>query len=312
MIICAICEKPFNNANGLSKHIFNQHKDISKKSYYDTFIKEREPICYCGKEKRFRDLGAGYGKYCSIECRNNSETFGSYIRDRSVGKKQSKETIEKRIRNTFQVEKEEKRKSTMMEKYGVDNPSKIDEIKEILSKKITGRKNPRKLDQQEKIINAKRKNGTIRHSKETIEKIRKSVNVRYQSDDPPVTLSENNHKNHQTGYFNGQFYRSSYERRFMEYCYENDIKYESAETKFFRLSYMDGDKKRWYYPDFYLEKYDVVIEIKPSGLLTNDTVLYKINEGMKHYRFVVIDEEFLYNLDELFEELESEHLYLID
>jgi hypothetical protein len=311
MVICAICKKQFDNVNGLAKHITNQHKETSKKSYYDAFISDVKPICYCGREKRFRGLGVGYGKYCSQECRNNSETFKAALSNANKGKKQSKETVEKRIRNTDQLKREEKRKSTMIEKYGVDNPTKINEVKEKLSKKFTGRKTPRKPGQQEKILAAKRKNGTMRHTKETIEKIRKSVNARYQSDDPPITLSENNHKNHKTGYFNGQFYRSSYERKFMEYCYGNGIKYESAETKDFRLSYTDGVKTKWYYPDFYLEKYDVVVEIKPSGLLTDDTVLSKMNVGMRNYRFVVIDEEILSNLDELFEELENEYLYLI-
>ena len=312
MVICAICKRGFNSANGLAKHISNRHKEISKENYYNLYISEVSPICYCGSNKKFRGIGQGYGKYCSVVCSTGSESFKFAAKNANKGKKQSKETIEKRIKNTDQLKKETKRKSTMLGKYGVDNPTKITEVRKKISEKNIGKKAPRSAEHQKKIIESKRKNGTICHTKETIEKIRKSVNTIYQSNNPPVTISENNHKNHRTGYFHGQFYRSSYEKRFMEYCYENGIKYETAETKNFRLPYIDGAKTKWYYPDFYLERYDVVVEIKPSGLLSGDTVLSKINAGMKKYRFIVIDEESLNNLDELFEDLENEYLYLVD
>jgi len=107
------------------------------------------------------------------------------------------------------------------------------------------------------------------------------------------------------------YYRSSYELRFMEYCFANKIDYQSAENKEFRLEYIVEGKRHWYYPDFYLEKYDCVIEIKPESLLTNDTVLNKISTGMQNYRFFVITEEELENLDDFFEELEDEYFYTV-
>lgn len=308
MIKCQICNVNFNNKNGLAKHISNSHKETSKEEYYEKFISEIDSTCICGNKKKFRGIGEGYRQYCSVKCRSNNTKPAKYWE----GKKQPKEMVEKRIKNTDQLKKEKSRKHSSLVKYGVDNPSKVKEIRDKISLSNTGKELPRKPGQQQKIINARKINGTLHHTEETKEKIRNSVMEVYQSDNPPITISENNHKNHKTGYFNGIFYRSSYELRFMEYCYKNNIKFVSAENKDFRLKYTMNEKNHWYYPDFYLEKYDVVIEIKPISMLTNEAVLNKINTGMQNYRFFVITEEELANLDDFFMELENEHFYLIE
>lgn len=307
MVKCEICKRDFNNINGLGKHITKSHKEFSKEEYYIKFINEKDSFCVCGSKKKFRGLGEGYRQYCSVKCRSDNIEPTSYWK----GKKQPKEMVDKRIKNTDQLKKEEKRKQSTFFKYGVDNPSKTEKVKNKISLSNVGRKCPRTPGHQQKIIYSRKNNGTLNHTKSTIEKIRNSVNAVYQSDNPPITISENNHKNHKTGYFNGIFYRSSYELKFMEYCHKNNIEFESAETKKFRLSYTVDEKKKWYYPDFYLEKYDCVIEIKPNGMLTNETVLNKINVGMQNYRFFVITEEELENLDNFFEELENEYICIV-
>jgi hypothetical protein len=287
--------------------VYHAHKNISKEEYYNRFIHIENSICVCGEKKKFRGFSEGYRKFCSVKCRSKNVPPTKYWQ----GKKQPDAIIQKRIKNTDQSEKEKTRKQTMLLQYGVDNPSKINTIKEKISKSNTGKKTPRKPNQQEKIIQSKAKNGTLKHAEETKRKISESVQKVYQSDDPPVTISENNHKNHKTGYFNGIFYRSSYELAFMTHCYKNGIEFISAENKDFRLKYIVNGKNHWYYPDFYLEKYDAVIEIKPNSMLTNEAVLNKINAGMQNYRFFVITEEELASLDNFFEELENEYLYLV-
>lgn len=297
MITCRICNANFNKKNGLAKHVSNSHKETSTEEYYANFINEIDSFCICGNKKKFRGIGEGYRQYCSVKCRSSNVEPTKYWE----GKKQPKEMVEKRIKNTDQLKKEESRKRSFLIKYGVDNPSKLEEVKNKISVSNTGKKNPRKSDQQQKIINSRKRNGTLNHTEETKEKIRNSVNLVYQSENPPVTISENNHKNHKTGYFEGMFYRSSYELVFMEYCYKNGIEIISAENKDFRLKYAVDGKNHWYYPDFYLEKYDAVIEIKPNSMLTNEAVLNKINVGMQNYRFFVITEEELADLDNFFE-----------
>ena len=103
MAICKICEREFNSINGLSKHLYNQHK-IEKEDYYNKHIGIMSSICKCGNKKIFRNLGEGYREYCSIKCRSN------YLQPNSPwkGKKQPKEMIEKR-------------RNTIFERYGVSN-----------------------------------------------------------------------------------------------------------------------------------------------------------------------------------------------
>lgn len=300
MIECKICNKIFKNLNSLGKHLYNSHSNITAEEYYVTHIGKVSNVCICGNRKKFRNLGEGYREYCSVKCRSNNTEPARYW----AGKKQPEEMIKKRISNTDQALKESKKVENNLKKYGVSNVAQIPEVRNTLSLSGLGRKNPRKDGQQQKIIDAKIRNGTNKHTSESKEKIRNSLNKLYSSDNPPVTLSENNHKNHITGYFNGLFYRSSYELRFMKYCDKNNIDFISAENKTYRCPYEDVEgKRRWYYPDYYLPKYNIVIEIKPASMLTNENVQRKISAGKMHHNLIVVDESVLENLDMLFEEL---------
>ena len=104
MICCHICKKEFDGYNGLAKHIFNSHKEINKEQYYVTYINEISSVCICGKKKKFRSLSEGYRRFCSCKCRiHNIETTAAW-----EGKKQPQSMIDKR-------------RNTMIERYGVAN-----------------------------------------------------------------------------------------------------------------------------------------------------------------------------------------------
>ena len=298
-MICEICKIETKTFATLGLHIYHYHPEVSKKHYYDTFINKVSSICYCGKEKKFRGLGEGYREYCSQMCCHNSDTIREQRSLKASGKKQTKETIDKRIKNTDQKKKEQTRQITMMEHYGSLTVFFEPELRSNrISKALKDKKHTK--EHHEKVIESKRKNGTINHSEETKKNISVSVNKVYQSDDPPITTSQNNNKNHKQGYTHGYYYRSSYEQKFIEYCIENNIELESAETKEFRLQYEYDGKKKWYYPDFYLPQYDVVVEIKPIGLLTNDQIQCKIVSVGCHYPYSLITEEELEDLNEYF------------
>lgn len=300
MIECKICKKECKNFNSLGKHLHHSHPNVSSEDYYLEHIGKANPTCICGCKKKFRGFSEGYREFCSVKCRSNNIEPTRYW----SGKKQPEDMIARRVSNTDQVEKEAIKAKNNMEKYGVSNVSQLAEVKAMLSVSARGRKNPRKDGHQQKIIESKTRNGTSKHSEDSKQKIRDSINRVYSSDDPPITLSENNHKNHVTGYFNGMFYRSSYELRFMQYCDKNNIVFLSAENKEYRCPYEDVDgKKRWYYPDYYLPDYDVVIEIKPASMLKIENVQRKITAGHKRHNLIVVDETVLENLDSLFEGL---------
>ena len=120
---CKICNKEFEKLKGLSVHFNNSH-NLKNKEYYDSFlIKENDGKCIiCNSKTTFRNIGVGYLKHCSMNCRDKNKNIK---RDFWTGKKQSKKTINERIKNTDQTKKESNRKKTMLEKYGVEIQSRI-------------------------------------------------------------------------------------------------------------------------------------------------------------------------------------------
>jgi len=302
MVVCSICKKQFKNYNGLSKHIHNSH-ETGKEEYYNTYIKEVSKHCkFCGKEKTFRGMNEGYRTYCSVTCRSKDLEPTRYWQ----GKKQSKDTIKKRVQNTDQSLKEYNRKQTMIQRYGVDNPSMLPEVKEIISKKLNGRKRPRSKEHQNKIIEAKKKNDTLSHALPTRKRIIDSLNSYYQEgDDQCVTVTKlpSNGKGHKTGYHNDILYRSSYELKFLHFCEKYGIIVVSCESKEYRVRYHYEGKQRWYYPDFYLPQYDLCVEVKPKSMI-NEQVVAKQNAAKLVYsNYKVINEDHLIEERKLYEYL---------
>ena len=108
MAPCKICNKEFKNINGLAKHIFHTHSDITREEYYQLYVNTESKLCCCGKIKKFRDLGIGYLKHCSQECLKNDPIFKQKHREAKSGLVQTPETIKKR-------------QKTIEDRYGVSN-----------------------------------------------------------------------------------------------------------------------------------------------------------------------------------------------
>lgn len=281
METCKICDKEFKNLKSLTTHANAKH-DLPAKEYYDKYMrKEGEGECaVCGKETTYRNVGNGYLKTCSVECRNISDEYRDKQSKAKKGNKQSKETIDKRIKNTNQTNKEKTRKQTMLDKYGVDNPSKLDSIRKILSKKNKGKILVRTDDWQNNIIESKRKNGTLKHSDKTKKKISDKLNKFYSLNlDREKYIIHSNNVNHLSGWYNGLYFRSSLELSFLV---KNQGKFfSSCENDEHKIVYDDNGKQRVYYPDFTDGK--IVYEIKPTGLLDTHINKLKIQEGIKVY-----------------------------
>jgi len=281
METCEICKETFNNLKDLSTHLNFRHS-ISSKEYYDKYlINSDEGKCsVCSGETTYRGLGVGYLKTCSLECRNLSKEFREKQSKAKKGKKQSKETIEKRIKNTNQTKKEGNRKQTMIDKYGVDNPTKLNSVKKILSEKNKGRGLPRTDEWQNNIIKAKRNNGTLKHSDETKNKIRNTLNKHYSENlDREKYISKSNNINHLSGWYNGLYFRSSLELSFL--VNNHDKVFLSCENNKYKIIYNDNGKQRVYYPDFTYG--ELIYEIKPTSLLDTHINKLKIQEGIKVY-----------------------------
>lgn len=150
---CMLCESEFKNINGLSKHIVFSHKETTKEEYYNRYIGISQKICVCGSEKKFRNLSDGYLNHCSQKCSSKNREPTKYWE----GKKQPKEMVELRVKNTDQVSKQKARESTLVERYGDKNYNNP----EAISKGNTGKTMPpRTKEHSRKIIESKRKNGT--------------------------------------------------------------------------------------------------------------------------------------------------------
>lgn len=294
MAQCKICKKDFKSTHSFSGHL--KHHNLTKKEYYDLHKQPEEGKCkVCKKETTFR--GTHYLKYCSRECVDLCPEIRLDRSERRKDKKQNPEVIEQRIKNTDQTKKEAKRQQTLIERYG--DPKLPFRVKR---KPTTKPSKPRTPEWSRKIIESKRRNGTLKHKESTKLKIKKYLEDLHESDDAPLYVSSKpNSKKYIQGYINNIFYRSSYEKFFIEYCVKNNISIETAETKEFRVRYFDETgKMRWYYPDFYLEDYDMIVEIKPLTMIGVLNNIEKMDSAAKKHSFAIITEEELENLDEFF------------
>jgi hypothetical protein len=309
METCKICNESFKNLKSLSAHFNIKHK-LSSKEYYDKYlIKDGDGKCsVCNNETTYRNLGVGYLSNCSTKCRGLNKNIK---RDTNKGKKQSKETIEKRIKNTNQIIKEENRKKTMLNKYGFDNPTKISHIKDKMSKSLTGKKQNRTEEWQKNIINSKKKNGTLKHTDETKNKISNSVNTHYLNNlDREKYITTSDKTKHLSGWYKGLYFRSSLELSFL--INNKDIVFKSCETNKYGIKYEINNKIKIYYPDYTDGEY--IYEIKPTNLLNFSNNPIKINTGKKYYgeKYKVITEkESPYVTKELiFNLIENEEVFL--
>jgi hypothetical protein len=285
---CKICSKIFSNYKALSTH-FNLKHNFTSKKYYDMFLlkKDENKCVVCNKETSYRNINIGYLKNCSINCRDNNKQIK---RDYWKNKKQSELTIKKRINNTNQINKEVNRKKTMLFKYGIDNPSKIKEFMDKVSKKLIGRKYKRSIDWQTKIINSKKKNGTTTHSLDTKEKIRISLNNFFsQNLNREKYMTKSNNKNHLGGWYKGIFFRSSLELSFLHN--NSNKEYKSCENKEYAIEYVVDEKIKVYYPDFTYN--NLIYEIKPTSLIKYGNNELKIKNAKKRYgdSYILITEK---------------------
>lgn len=123
MNICKICNKEFKNLNVLSAHLTKKHKNITQKYYYDTYMStERSHVCKtCGKPTKFQSIGYGYKEHCNKVCANKDV----------VVIKQRHETLSNTFGHPFtRPEVLEKCKKTLVQRYNVENPYLIPEIKQ--------------------------------------------------------------------------------------------------------------------------------------------------------------------------------------
>lgn len=266
METCKVCNLEFKNLKALSTHFNIKHNLVAKEYYNLYLLKENEGKCnVCNNETTFRNIGVGYLKTCCFSCSILDIDNRKKRSESRKGKTQSQETINKRVNSTNQEIKEINRKNTMIKKYGVDNPMKLNDIKDKVSEKLTGIKQDRTDKWQQNIITSKRKNGTLKHNSETKDKIRNSL-IKYHQEnlDREKYISTSNNIRHLNGWYNGLYFRSSLELSFL--VNNSDKIFSSCEIKKYVIRYSTNGKIKSYYPDY--TDGEFIYEIKPTNLLT--------------------------------------------
>ncbi len=218
--------------NYLGTHTKLKHNKNLKQYYDEHLKKELDGLCIiCGAEtnfKGFRELDSGYTKTCSKKCANkmkNDELFKKYG-----------------VTNNFQLDHiKQKSKKTMLEKYGVENTSQLKETKD-------------------KKIKTCLKNHGVEHpgqSKETLSKARKTYIEKYGVENPMFKpeiaqrAAINGGGRAKAEYYQTKFgdkilVQGSYEKLFVSFCEESNIKIEDGPFLYYKFN---GNSHR-YFIDF--------------------------------------------------------------
>jgi hypothetical protein len=217
--ICEECGFTTNNARGLSTHIQFKHNN---KKYYDKWLKESDDgICkICGNETKFIKISDGYLDTCSRKCCN--------------------------------IHKNNILKEVCLLNYGVNNISKLEEIKK--KKEETCLKN---YGVKAGFADVKKRNKT---------------NIERFGFENPNQNKEIHEKGQKTRLYFHKFkdtniwYQGSFELDFLEiyfYKYPDMLRGPSIKYKF-------NGKNKVYHSDFYIPSLNLVIECKNSYLAKKD------------------------------------------
>jgi hypothetical protein len=169
-------------------------------------------------------------------------------------------------------------RETSLKKYGVDSPNKSDEIKEKKKKSML------------------MKYGYISNSmtEESKNKLKTTNLERYGVEFPMQVLEffeKQQISSKKIKYYNERlYYQSSYEKHFLDYM--NSIGVLDLISRGFHVEYDFEGIKRSHFPDFYIDKYNLIIEIKSSYYYNKyiDKNISKMNECVKlgyNYLFII-------------------------
>lgn len=192
----------------------------------------------CSNKKREKTIS----KHYDVKYLSQSQEIRNKIKDRNI-KKYGVENVAQR------KDIKRKKEKTMLKNWGVKNPSQSEKIrkkKEITFLKNFGVKNP----SQSELIKKKKENTSL-----------KNWGVRYW-----IQLRKNNKsfKIYLKKYKEFDLhYQSTYEFDFLNFCEINNIINDISDFKN-GIKYLFENRSSIYYPDFYIEKYNLIIEIKST------------------------------------------------
>lgn len=304
-IECKICQQIFADRKTISNHVRSIHK-LTAKNYFDQYLKTigNSTCRLCGKKTNWI---AGLGKYkthCNRTCagndphmmeqrnKTNLKRYGTEnINDTEWKQDKSKQTCLQRYNHECSIhskQSQEKIEQTWLEKYGTKTPRKDGIISKIINKSI-----------QEKygVDCAWHIPGVQEKKKQTM---LNRYGVEY------AMLNKDSHDKNQRNCYRAKLYTlpskkeiyiRGFEPQFLDYIFkeqllkENDITFHPTGVKYINLQ----GKSTYYYPDFFIPKLNLIVEIKSSYTerLDKNIELKKqacIAQGFKYLR--VVDNKF--------------------
>jgi len=271
---CAWVKNKKTNLELYGNENYNNPEQISKTSLerdeqYKLEIKKK---AMCTKLERYGDENYNNrekSKQTSIEKYGVDNIFKldstkEKIKQTNMGKygvedsRSSQIIIDKRNKTVFDrygvefysqtQEHKDRCKKTSIDKYGVDSPNKSDVIKEKKKNSML------------------KKYGFISNSitEESKTKLKQTNLERYGVEYPMqvIEFAEKQQRNSKkiTYYNENIYYQSSYEKHFLDYIKSLNIL--SDITRGPSIKYTYNDKEKMHYPDFFIEKLNLIIEIK--------------------------------------------------
>jgi len=184
----------------------------------------------------------------------------------------------------------DKAKKSLLKKYGVDNISKTDFMRERKSELM-------KINQENYNNIIYEKYGCNVSKLDFIKEKKKKTMIKKWGVENPSQNTEIFEKSQKSGkklnlHEIGLWYRGTYEQHFLDFCLFNKIDVKKGPTILFRYD----DKNKYYHSDYFIPNLNLVVEIKSSYYLNK---FYEINQakakstiqnGFKH--IFIVDKDY--------------------
>jgi len=293
---CQICQQKFTYIHSLSRHVQKIH-NITKKNYYDLFFKTiNEGKCLnCQKETGFFErfvqhsngLLTHYKLYCSVDCQHNDKNLNACT--------------------------QRKREQTHLKRYGIDNPFKSKQLQDQIQVQNINKYGTPYLLCVPEILKKIKNTNKIKYGHEYVtnapsvqQKMKETLLKNY-----GVLVPCQNNEIQQKSQHNAKRLKEyilpsgkkiqlqGYEPQFLDYIFkENLLKEEEIICGFKQIPhiiyYDNNNRKHYYFPDFYIPKWNLIIEIKSQWTLTMDKQFpFKIQgTRLKFDMIIIIDNNF--------------------
>lgn len=240
-------------------------------------------VCGCEKEIKYQDYNKNISKYgiysCSRKCAQQKVEITNLEKYGCKAPAQSKDVLNKMMATKFDKYGDptfvnvEKIKSTSLKRYGIIGYNNREKCKNT---KFKNHGDPfyTNREKAEQTMEERYGEKYSAHIKEIFEKQQKNA------------MLAKIHKS------TGLYYRGSYEKQFLDYCFSKNINIKQGPTIRYEF---EGDELI-YYPDFYYEPLNLIIEIKSEYTFKKDlkkNLLKKKGCKIQGYNFIFIIDKFM-------------------